>query len=85
MSTTFHVSVPKHMEEFVEKRVKEKCFKTRGSYVQELIRQDQLRAEKVKLTNMLLVGLASKQKTIGKKGWNALRDEKMKQLKKVIK
>ena len=75
MATTFHISIPESMESFIESRVKDKNFKSRGSYVQELIRQDQLRAEKVKLTNMLLVGLASEHTTMTKSKWDKLRDK----------
>ena len=67
MTNTFHVSVPQELERFLEKRVKEKNYRSRGSYVQELIRQDQMRAEKVKLTNMLLMGLASEREKMTKK------------------
>lgn len=63
------------MEDFVTNQVKDKNFKSRGNYVQDLIRQDQLRSEKVKLTNMLLVGLASKHTTMTKKRWDDLRDK----------
>jgi Arc/MetJ-type ribon-helix-helix transcriptional regulator len=80
MANTFHVSVPEAMEHFIEKRVKEKSFRSRGSYVQELIRQDQLRSEKVKLTHMLLVGLASEREMMTRKKWNTLRSETVKQI-----
>ena len=75
MTSTFHVSVSQELEQFLERRIKEKSFRSRGSYVQELIRQDQIRAEKVKLTNMLLVGLASEREKITQKKWNTLRDK----------
>jgi len=75
MASTFHISIPETMENFVTNRVKDKNFKSRGSYVQELIRQDQLRSEKVKLTNMLLVGLASVHSTMTKSKWDSLRDK----------
>ncbi len=84
MANTFHVSVPEAMEQFIEKRVKEKSFRSRGSYVQELIRQDQLRGEKVKLTHMLLVGLASEREKMTRRKWNALRNETVKQIAKKI-
>ncbi len=82
MTNTFHVSVPQELEQFLEKRVKEKNYRSRGSYVQELIRQDQMRAEKVKLTNMLLMGLASEREKMTKKKWDALRDETASQISK---
>lgn len=82
MTNTFHVSVPQELEQFLEKRVKEKNYRSRGSYVQELIRQDQMRAEKVKLTNMLLMGLASEREKMTKKKWDALRDETVSQISK---
>ena len=82
MTNTFHVSVPQELEQFLEKRVKEKNYRSRGSYVQELIRQDQMRAEKVKLTNMLLMGLASERENMTKKKWDALRDETVSQISK---
>lgn len=65
-TNTFHISIPETMTNFIATRIKDKNFKSRGSYVQELIRQDQLRAEKVKLTNMLLVGLASERSEMTK-------------------
>ena len=75
MANTFHISIPESMDSFVSNRVKDKNFKSRGSYVQELIRQDQLRAEKVELTNKLLIGLASKHTTMNKAKWQNLRDK----------
>jgi len=74
MANTFHISIPETMEKFVTNRVKDKNFKSRGSYVQELIRQDQLRSEKVKLTNKLLIGLASKHTIMTEEKWNNLRN-----------
>lgn len=82
MASTFHISIPESMEKFVDNRVKDKNFKSRGSYVQELIRQDQLRAEKVKLTNMLLVGLASEHTTMTKAKWDKLRDKTVSEISK---
>jgi len=75
MANTFHISIPEAMESFVSNQVKDKNFKSLGSYVQELIRQDQIRSEKVKLTHMLLVGLASKHTTMTKEKWGDLRDK----------
>ena len=70
MTTSFHVSISGDMKTFVQKRIKEKKYRSRGSYVQDLIRQDQLRAEKVKLTNMLLIGLASGQEEMTEEKWD---------------
>ena len=75
MANTFHISIPESMDGFINSRVKDKNFKSRGSYVQELIRQDQLRAEKVELTNKLLIGLASKHTIMNKAKWQNLRDK----------
>ncbi len=75
MTTSFHVSISGDMKTFVQKRIKEKKYRSRGSYVQDLIRQDQLRAEKVKLTNMLLVGLASGQGEMTEEKWDKFKKE----------
>ena len=75
MANTFHVSIPDSMENFVNYRVRDKNFKSKGGYIQDLIRQDQLRAEKVKLTNLLLMGLASKHTPMSKTKWQSLKDK----------
>ncbi len=80
MTSSFHVSVSGDMKTFVQKRVKEKKYRSQGSYVQDLIRQDQLRAEKVKLTNMLLVGLASGQEEMTEKKWNKIKSETVRKI-----
>jgi len=72
-ATTFHVSVPESMNAFIEQRVKDKNHRTRGMYVQDLIRRDQLLAEKVKLTNMLLTGLASQKIEMSPENWAEMR------------
>ena len=72
---TFHVSTPSHMQKFAEERIKERFHKSPGSYVHELIRQDKLRAEKIKLTNMLLVGLASGEEKMKKNEWKKMQEE----------
>ena len=74
-SNTFHVSIPSYMQSFVSERIKERFHKSPGAYVQELIRQDQLRAEKIKLTNMLLVGLASGEEKMKKGEWEKMQKE----------
>lgn len=75
MANTFHISLPKNIDSFVAKRVKERNFKSKGSYVQDLIRQDQLRTEKVKLTNMLLEGLASQHSVMTEDNWQELKNK----------
>lgn len=75
MANTFHISIPSSMEHFVTHRVKDKNFKSKGGYIQDLIRQDQLRSEKVKLTNLLLMGLASKHSPMSKTKWKSLKDK----------
>lgn len=75
MANTFHISIPDSMEHFVNNRVQDKNFKSKGGYVQDLIRQDQLRTEKVKLTNLLLVGLASKHSPMNKNKWQDLKNK----------
>ncbi len=75
MANTFHISIPDSMEDFVNNRVQDKNFKSKGGYVQDLIRQDQLRTEKVKLTNLLLVGLASKHSPMSKNKWQNLKNK----------
>ena len=80
-SNTFHISIPRHMQSFVDERIKERFHKSPGSYVHELIRQDQLRAEKIKLTNMLLVGLASGEREMTKQRWNKLKKKTIQEIK----
>ncbi len=80
-SKTFHVSISSYMQPFVEERIKERFHKSPGAYVQELIRQDQLRAEKIKLTNMLLVGLASKKAKMTKQRWEKLKKKTIQEIK----
>ena len=75
MANTFHISLPENINSFVKNRVKERNFKSKGSYIQDLIRQDQLRTEKVKLTNMLLEGLASQHVVMTKDKWQKLKDK----------
>jgi Arc/MetJ-type ribon-helix-helix transcriptional regulator len=75
MANTFHISLPEHIDAFVTNRVKDRNFKSKGSYIQDLIRQDQLRTEKVKLSNMLLQGLASKHTQMNKDKWQKLKDK----------
>jgi Arc/MetJ-type ribon-helix-helix transcriptional regulator len=77
MANTFHISIPDSMERFVNNRVSDKNFKSKGGYVQDLIRQDQLRTEKVQLTNLLLVGLASKHLPMNKNKWQDLKNKTM--------
>jgi Arc/MetJ-type ribon-helix-helix transcriptional regulator len=72
---SFHVSIPDYMQSFVEERIAERFHKSPGSYVHELIRQDQLHAEKIKLTNMLLVGLASGEEKMKKGEWKEMQQE----------
>ncbi len=79
---SFHVSIPDYMQSFVEERIAERFHKSPGSYVHELIREDQLRAEKIKLTNMLLVGLASNEEKMTKVRWKKLEDRAINRLKK---
>ena len=74
MANTFHISLPKNIDTFVAKRVKDRNYKSKGSYIQDLIRQDQLRTEKVKLTNLLLQGLASQHTTMTQDKWQKLKD-----------
>ncbi len=81
MANTFHISIPDSMEYFVNKRVQDKNFKSKGGYIQDLIRQDQLRTEKVKLTNLLLVGLASKHLPMNKKKWQNFKDTTVAEIK----
>ena len=80
-SNTFHVSIPSYMQSFVSERIKERFHKSPGAYVQELIRQDQLRAEKIKLTNMLLVGLASKKVKMTRSKWKELEEKAVSNIK----
>ena len=80
MANTFHISIPDSMEKFVNHRVRDKNFKSKGGYIQDLIRQDQLRAEKVKLTNLLLMGLASKHSPMDKVKWQNLKDKTVKDI-----
>ena len=75
MANTFHISIPESMQHFVDTRVIDKNFKSKGGYIQDLIRQDQLRTEKVKLTNLLLLGLASKHSTMNKDKWRNLKNK----------
>jgi Arc/MetJ-type ribon-helix-helix transcriptional regulator len=75
MANTFHISLPENIDAFVTNRVKDRNFKSKGSYVQDLIRQDQLRTEKVKLTNMLLEGLASQHSVMSEDKWQKLKDK----------
>ncbi len=74
-TSTFHISIPSSMEQFVVRRVAENNYKSRGSYVQNLIQRDQLRAEKVKLANALLVGLASEREEMTPQKWRDFRNE----------
>ena len=75
MANTFHISLPENMDSFVTNRVKDKNFKSKGGYVQDLIRQDQLRTEKVKLTHLLLQGLASQHSVMNKNKWQKLKNK----------
>ncbi len=75
MANTFHISLPKNIDSFVTNRVKERNFKSKGSYIQDLIRQDQLRSEKVRLTNMLLEGLASQHSEMSEDKWHRLKSK----------
>ena len=75
MANTFHISLPENIDSFVANRVKDRNFKSKGSYIQDLIRQDQLRTEKVKLTNMLLEGLASQHAVMTEDKWQNLKDK----------
>lgn len=74
MANTFHISLPDNIDTFVVNRVKDRNYKSKGSYIQDLIRQDQLRTEKVKLTNMLLEGLASQHTVMNQDKWQKLKD-----------
>ncbi len=79
---TFHISIPDYMQSFVQEKIKEQFHKSPGSYVHELIRQDHLRSEKVKLTNMLLVGLASERVKMTNARWKNLESRVANRIKK---
>jgi Arc/MetJ-type ribon-helix-helix transcriptional regulator len=80
---SFHVSIPDYMQSFVEERIAEHFHKSPGSYVHELIRQDKIRSEKIKLTNRLLVGLASGEEKMKKGEWKEMQQEALSSIKSI--
>ena len=51
--------MPDELRAFVEKRTKENHFATPTEYIRSLVREDQKRAEKDKLEQLLLEGISS--------------------------
>ena len=57
MATTMTISLSDDMKAFVEERIKSGTFNSAGEFIQNLIREDQERAEQNRLEQMLLKGL----------------------------
>ena len=57
--TSFNVSMPKALKQYIEKQVAGGTYSTPSEYVRELIREDQKRRAKERLESALLEGLNS--------------------------
>jgi antitoxin ParD1/3/4 len=69
-----NISLPEHMQRFVEEQVKSGGYETPSEYVQALIREAQIRAAKEELDARLVEGLESGPATPMTKGdWDELK------------
>jgi antitoxin ParD1/3/4 len=57
--TSFNVSMPKALKQYIEKQVAGGTYSTPSEYVRELIREDQKRRARERLESALLEGLNS--------------------------
>ena len=57
--TSFNVSMPKALKQYIEEQVAGGTYSTPSEYVRELIREDQKRRAKEKIESALLEGLRS--------------------------
>jgi len=57
--TSFNISMPKALKQYIEKQVAGGTYSTPSEFVRELIREDQKRRAKDKLESALLEGLKS--------------------------
>lgn len=57
--TTLNISLPESMRAFINEQVAKGGYSTASEYISHLIRQDQKRADQMKLEVMLLEGLDS--------------------------
>ncbi len=57
--TTLNISLPESMRAFINEQVAKGGYSTASEYISHLIRQDQKRAEQIKLEAMVLEGLDS--------------------------
>ncbi len=68
-ATSLHIALPQKMRGHIERQVERESYSTKSDYVQHLIREDMKNAERAKLEQMLLSGLASGRKEYTKKEW----------------
>ena len=74
--TSFNISMPKALKQYIEKQVAGGTYSTPSEFVRELIREDQKRRAKDKLESALLEGLHSgPAKSIGADYWASRRKE----------
>lgn len=59
MPTTMTISLPDEMKNFIEKQAKAGSFSSASEFIRQLVREEQKRAEKERLEEMLLEGLDS--------------------------
>ncbi len=76
MTTSMNISLPEALKRFAKERAERAGFSNPSDYVRDLIRQDRKRAEKEKLDQMLLEGLASGGATpLEAEEWGSIRED----------
>lgn len=82
---SMNISLPEPLKQFVERQIAEGRYSSVSEYVRDLIRADEKRKAEEQLEALLLEGLQGKERSLTPAGWQAIRQEAMRQMKKARK
>lgn len=82
---SMNISLPEPLKQFVEGQIAEGRYGSVSEYVRDLIRADEKRKAEDQLEALLLQGLQGEERPLTRAGWQAIRGEAVKQMKKVRK
>jgi len=57
--STMNISLPDSMKNFVDSQISERGYSTSSEYIQDLIRNDQIKSSEQRLAGLLLAGMES--------------------------